>query len=96
MSFTTNLDIQMLNSNNALEMRNSGIDKGVAALHWLAKLKKNHHFILAAGDDWTDEDLFRVMPHDAFTIKVGQQSTYARISIARQDDLVNLLNDLSE
>lgn len=94
MSFTTNLDIQMLNSNHALEMRNAGSDKGVAALHWLSKIKKNNHFILAAGDDWTDEDLFRTMPPEAFTIKIGQQSTYALINIAKQDDLVNLLNDL--
>ena len=92
-SFTSNLDIQMLNSNNALEMRNSGIDKGVAAMHWLSKMKKNNRFVLAAGDDWTDEDLFRVMPAGGFSIKVGQQSTYAFLNVATQEDLVNLLDD---
>src|SRR5258706_4546481 len=93
-SFTSNLDIQILNSNNALEMRNSGIDKGVAALHWLSKIIKNNRFILAAGDDWTDEDLFRVMPAGAFSIKVGQQSSYALLNVPTQEDVVNLLNDL--
>jgi trehalose 6-phosphate synthase/phosphatase len=75
-------------------MRNSGIDKGVAAMHWLSKMKKDNRFILVAGDDLTDEDLFRVMPEGAFSIKVGQQSSYALLNVARQEDLVNLLNDL--
>lgn len=94
LTFTANMDVQMLNSNHALEMRNSGIDKGVAAMHWLSKIKKENLFILAAGDDWTDEDLFRVLPKGAWSIKVGQQSSYALLNVGGQEDMVNLLNDL--
>src|SRR6185436_15022163 len=69
-SFTTNMDVQLLNANKALEVRNAGIDKGVAALHWLSRMPRSlqgkPQFILSIGDDLTDEDLFHVMPKGAY------------------------------
>lgn len=35
---------------------------------------KPYDFILAAGDDTTDEDLFRALPHHAWTIKIGRSA----------------------
>ena len=34
-------------------------------------------FILAVGDDWTDEYTFDAMPEGAYTIKVGAKTTKA-------------------
>ena len=93
-TFTTNMDVQVVNGNQALEVRNAGVDKGVAALHWISKIKKYPRFILAVGDDWTDEDLFRVMPRDAYSIKVGHHPSYAKYNLNNSEEVVNLLEEV--
>ena len=93
-SFTTNMDVQIINGNRTLEIRNAGIDKGVAAMHWILKMKKRPRFILSAGDDWTDEDLFRAMPKDAYSIKVGHHASYSMFNMTTTQDLVNFLHEL--
>ncbi len=93
-AFTSNMDVQVMQGNLALETRNAGVDKGVAALHWLSKMKKYPRFILTMGDDSTDEDLFRAMPRDSYSIKVGFQPSYARYNIANSSEVILLLDEL--
>jgi trehalose 6-phosphate synthase/phosphatase len=96
MTFTANIDVQVLAGNKVVEVRNSGIDKGVASMQFINKIKNKQHFILAIGDDITDEDLFRVMPRDAFSIKVGFHPSYAVYNVDEPTDVINLLNDLNQ
>ena len=93
-NFTSNIDLQLINGNKALEIRNAGVDKGVAAMHWLSEHKEKPVFILAAGDDQTDEDMFRVMPPDAYTIKIGSELSYAKFNLNSPAELLSLLNEL--
>ena len=76
-----------------LEVRVAGVDKGQAAAHWLAA--GTHDFILAAGDDTTDEDLFAAMPPDAHTIKIGRSRTAAVQRLPGPTALIDLLKSLS-
>src|SRR5688500_2459659 len=92
-NFTANMDMQLVNGNKTLEMRNAGIDKGVAALHWLSKANQSSRFVLSIGDDVTDEDLFRVMPPGAYSIKVGFEPSYAMYNMGDTRDVLQLLND---
>ncbi len=62
-------DLQVLQGKKVLEIKPAGINKGKAALHWLEQ--SEYDFIMAMGDDWTDEDLFTVLPDTAWSIKVG-------------------------
>ena len=66
---TANLDLQVLEGSKVIEVKNLGINKGKAAQQWIAR--DNWDFILAIGDDWTDEDLFKVIPATGYSIKVG-------------------------
>jgi trehalose 6-phosphate synthase/phosphatase len=59
-----------------VEVRIVGVDKG-AAVRKLSS-KQNWDFILAAGDDNTDEDMFRALPESAHTIHVGKRPSLAR------------------
>ncbi|MEP7264067.1 MAG: bifunctional alpha,alpha-trehalose-phosphate synthase (UDP-forming)/trehalose-phosphatase [Bacteroidota bacterium] len=95
LSFTLNLDIQveMLKGNKILEVKNAGIDKGLAAMLWLPE-KINNTFVLAAGDDITDENLFRVMPSSAYTFKVGQSPSQAIYTLNDPEELIQLLRSL--
>ncbi|MGM0652594.1 MAG: bifunctional alpha,alpha-trehalose-phosphate synthase (UDP-forming)/trehalose-phosphatase [Bacillota bacterium] len=61
-------DLQVLWESKVVEIKPSSINKSGAVLHWL---KHNWDFILAMGDDWTDEDIFSVLPDWAWTFKVG-------------------------
>ena len=74
-----NLGIEILDGNKVVEFKNIGIDKGRAALHWLNMNKWD--FILAAGDDVTDEDLFGALPPDAYSIKVRRGISKARFDV---------------
>lgn len=63
-------DLQVLLGNKVVEIKPAGINKGKAALNWLDKAD-DWDFILAMGDDWTDEDIFAVLPVESWSIKVG-------------------------
>jgi trehalose 6-phosphate synthase/phosphatase len=93
-SFTSNIDLQLINGARTLEVRNAGVDKGVAAMHWLSQPKEKPVFILAAGDDQTDEDMFRVMPAGTYSIKIGSELSYAGFNLHYPSELLSLLNDL--
>ena len=93
MSFTANIDVQVLRGKKVVEVRSAGVDKGVAALHWLAQ--DQYDFILASGDDWTDEDIFAVLPETAFSIRVGLTSSRARFNLREPSDVLHLLGELA-
>lgn len=92
--FTANIDIQVLQGNKVLEVRNAGVNKGRAAMNWISK--EPHDFILAVGDDRTDEDLFESLPAEAFSIHVGMANTRARFNLQHHGEVLDLLLSLSE
>jgi len=79
LNLTANLDIGVFEGSKILEVKNIGISKGHAAERWLAK--DNWDFILAAGDDYTDEDMFSILPENAYSIKVGYGISKARFNL---------------
>lgn len=91
-NFTANQDLQILQGKKVVEIRMAGLNKGLAALHWLES--GTYDFMLAAGDDWTDEDLFRILPEKAFSIKVGLTPSLARFNVINYKDIIRLLKDL--
>jgi len=94
-NLTTNLDVKLMRGNKVIEVRSSGIDKGIAAMHWLSKVKDPSRFIMAIGDDVTDEDLFRVIPKDGYSIRVGRGTSYAMYNLDSAAEVVQLLEELA-
>ena len=89
MDFTSNMEVQVLQGNKAIEIRNRGINKGTLANYLLTE---NHYkFILAIGDDVTDEDMFRVLPKSACSIKVGMKTSYAKYNLQNHIEVRKLL-----
>lgn len=93
-AYTRNVDVQVLEGNKVVELRNAFVNKGTAAQAWLTRSPAN--FILAAGDDWTDEDLFRAMPPNAFSLRVGLAETAARYHLGSHTSVRRLLRELIE
>ncbi len=91
--FTANLNLDILEGSKVIEVKNSGINKGRAANRWISK--KKWDFILAAGDDWTDEDLFDALPDSAYSIKVGLGPSKARFNLGSLMDVKALLKEIT-
>jgi trehalose 6-phosphate synthase/phosphatase len=91
--FSENTDLQVLQASKSIEVRNIGIDKGTAAKLLLAE--KTFDFVLAVGDDQADEDLFKVLPENSYSIKVGLSKSYAKFNLRNHREVVQLLTDLT-
>ncbi|HSH66158.1 MAG TPA: trehalose-phosphatase, partial [Bacteroidia bacterium] len=83
------LDFQIIEGHKVVEARARGIDKGNAAKIWLED--NQYDFILAIGDDKTDEDLFNVIPPDQYSVRVGLVSSAAKYNLKHQKDVVSIL-----
>jgi trehalose 6-phosphate synthase/phosphatase len=82
-TLTSNLNLEIMDGDKVLEIKYSGINKGRAAAHKLGD--SSYEFVLAVGDDWTDEFTFEAMPEEAYTIKVGAKATKASYYIESVD-----------
>jgi trehalose 6-phosphate synthase/phosphatase len=89
---TSLLDLHTLRGNKVLEVRMAGVEKGTAATTFLTNGR--YEFILAIGDDWTDEDLFRVLPDDACTVKVGIGISTAKYYLRNYEEVRRFLSDI--
>ncbi len=88
-TLVTNLNLEIMDGDKVIEIKNSGINKGRAARQKMGS--KAYDFILAAGDDWTDEYTFDAMPEKAYTIKVGTKTTKARYFVESFHDFRDML-----
>jgi trehalose 6-phosphate synthase/phosphatase len=86
--------LQVIEGHKVIEVKKSGYDKGTVALKLLALA--SYDFILAIGDDKTDEDLFRALPEQALTIKIGVMPSIAKYNFKDQQGVLKLMNRLME
>jgi trehalose 6-phosphate synthase/phosphatase len=83
--------VELLRGQSVIEARPRGVNKGRVVDRVLAVTPRPLPTIVAVGDDWTDEDLFRAVPPEAATIGVGFRSSSARYRVARPSDVRLLL-----
>ncbi|MGZ5134469.1 MAG: bifunctional alpha,alpha-trehalose-phosphate synthase (UDP-forming)/trehalose-phosphatase [Flavitalea sp.] len=83
---TVNTSLQIIDGNKILEIRMTGIDKGITATKLINMLRPD--FILCMGDDTTDEDMFRTLERQAFTIKVGNAASSAKYNLMSQEEVL--------
>lgn len=67
--FIVNDDLQVFEGNKVVEIKNVGVSKGKVIINWLEEGKWD--FIMAFGDDYIDEDMFKVLLDIVYIIKVG-------------------------
>ncbi len=68
--YIVNTPLHVMQGNKVVEVKPSEVNKGRAARRWL-RTEPHHNFILAIGDDVTDEDTFSVLPEGSWAVKVG-------------------------
>jgi len=86
---TSNLNVSVMEGSRIIEIKNTVVNKGRAAINWISR--QTWDFVLAIGDDRTDEDLFEVMPPEAYSIKVGLAPSRAHFNLITQRDVIPLL-----
>ncbi|MDA3850192.1 MAG: bifunctional alpha,alpha-trehalose-phosphate synthase (UDP-forming)/trehalose-phosphatase [Spirochaetaceae bacterium] len=94
LSLTGKGHLGLLDGNKVLEIKDTTVNKGRTAGHFIATKKAD--FVFAAGDDTTDEDLFSIIDENQYSFKIGQGETKARFYIRDCDEFRSLLTKLSE
>jgi trehalose 6-phosphate synthase/phosphatase len=87
---TANMDLVVVPGHRTVEVRDAGVSKAQAALEFA----RDQDFVLAIGDDATDEDMFRALPPPAYSIRVGVVATHARFNVPGYEDVIGLLTRL--
>ena len=62
-------DLQIMRGNKIVEIKSPHYNKGSEIKRLLDK--KDYDFVLAIGDDTTDDDMFLALPEGGISIKVG-------------------------
>ncbi len=87
-----NSNLQVLDGQMAVEIKAQEVSKGRATAHWLNMYSPE--FIMAVGDDWGDEDIFKAMPRDAYTVKIGNSHSVAKYHLDTSEQARRLLKRL--
>ena len=86
-----NEKLGIVDGNKALEIHHLDISKGQITKEWILH---EQYFILAIGDDTTDEDMFAAVPATSYTIKVGRGTTKANYRLPTPSAVHQLLRKL--
>ncbi|MFA5325799.1 MAG: bifunctional alpha,alpha-trehalose-phosphate synthase (UDP-forming)/trehalose-phosphatase [Bacteroidales bacterium] len=89
----TRNNLNIVQGNKILEVKYPDSTKGSEVNRLLSI--KSYNFILAMGDDTTDEDMFNALPDNAITIKIGNLSGVAKFNLLKQPDTLSFLKMLS-
>lgn len=81
-------ELQVIDGNKVIEVRIAGVDKGNAAKKLIEQTIPD--FVLAIGDDKTDEDMFQALHEHDYTIRVGQGITAAHYTLPAQANVISL------
>jgi trehalose 6-phosphate synthase/phosphatase len=91
---TSHLNLEINHGEKVIEIKPTGINKGLTAYQWISE--KDWDFILAIGDDWSDEVTFSYLPDTAYSIKVGQGISGSRFNIRSSTEVRALLKELAK
>lgn len=87
-------DFDILQGNKVIEVKSVLSNKGKFVSRFLKT--NDFDFVLAIGDDVTDEDMFNALQEKHhYTIKVGMGPTSARYNVVGVNNVIALLEDLS-
>lgn len=93
--YIANTSLHILQGHKVVEVKPSTVSKGRAAHPWLSS-KPPYDFVLAVGDDVTDEALFEVIPESGWTVKIGvPERSKARYFLSDPAEVRSLLKELS-
>jgi trehalose 6-phosphate synthase/phosphatase len=93
--YAAQLGVQLLMGNKIVEAKVNGANKGLVVKNHI--FNETYDFVFAAGDDKTDEDMFRYLAatDKSYTVKVGPEASFAKYNLMTPEMVVRLLRSLS-
>lgn len=89
-----NTPTQIIDGNKVIEVKHFMAHKGTTCKNNILT-QGEHDFVLAFGDDKTDEDLFEMLTgENEFSVKVGQGNTAAKYRLNTVEDVLAFLSEL--
>ena len=85
--------LSVMDLDKALEIMENQVNKGNAVAGLINE--KKYDFILCAGDDITDENMFTNLPDSAITIKVGRKLTEAKYFTDSIESILSILSQFT-
>jgi len=85
--------LSVLEGNKVIEIKSGLVNKGRAVTRLI--LDGEFDYVLAAGDDHTDEFMFAELPEMAHTIKIGSSQTVAKYFTESPEELRKLMQQLT-
>lgn len=89
---TANLELAAAIGNKVVEVRSTRVSKGTFFRSHLPD--GGWDFVLAAGNDWTDEALFTALPQEAVSVRVGIAPSASKFNVESTEDILSLLERL--
>jgi len=93
--FIHTLGLEIILGNKIVEVKNKNVSKAKTLRSIIDQ--RNYDFILAAGDDMTDEDMFKILAgnDNAFTFKIGGDASFANYNLHTPQMMISTLQTLS-
>lgn len=90
-----NLPVEIVQGKKVLEVRAQGISKGKYIEQLLKELKPNT-FILCIGDDYTDQEMYAMLPETSVSIHVGERCLKSTFQLESPRQVRNLLTRICD
>ncbi len=87
-------NLQIMRGNKIVEIKSPDYNKGSEIKRLLET--DNYDFVMAIGDDTTDDDMFLALPEGGISIKVGDFSEAAQFRLPWQSEVIPFLEGLIE
>ncbi|MFA5292015.1 MAG: bifunctional alpha,alpha-trehalose-phosphate synthase (UDP-forming)/trehalose-phosphatase [Phycisphaerae bacterium] len=87
----SNLPVEVHHGKKIIEVSSMQANKGLALMKFIGG-KTKYDFVLCAGDDQTDESMFKLADKRLFKIKIGQGQSNAEFRIDNPKEFVNILS----
>lgn len=85
-------NLEVLTGDCVVEVKSRAVNKGTAAIRLINQ--NSFDFVLAVGDDNTDEFLFEKLPEKAISIKIGDKDTVARYRLQNPGNVAEMINHI--
>ena len=85
-------NLMMLDGDKAIEVTNADVNKGTIINNIINN--NNFDFILCAGDDISDESMFKALPKNSVSVKVGKRVSSAEFYVKNPNELLKFLESI--
>jgi trehalose 6-phosphate synthase/phosphatase len=93
LDLTGTMNLSIMDGNKVLEIKDSSVNKGKGIQPLLIK-NSSVDFVMAIGDDHTDEDMFQILDETDYSIKIGTGKTSAKFHLPDAASFRSLLGKM--